>query len=246
MAGKKGPARAEGAAAGTGAAAKGRKPTGTAVRAAGINGPQVARSGGGQWSDEAEAAFLDALGASCNVLHAADAIGYTAATLYWRRRRDPAFAERWRAAMEQGYVRIEAALIEAAEDALAGRMPNPALPIPKMTVREAMELLRMHNATAGGRGPRTPGRHARPRPIEEVRASILAKLAAIAGDEEGAEVRGFSTSRQGSRQASLETNGEGGAEANGEGTAETNGEGVSGKPMGGNVADGGEAGDALG
>lgn len=157
----------------------GGKPAGEGVRAAGKNGPQIARTSGKYWTDEAEARFLDTLGASCNVKMAAAAIGYTASTLYWRRRRDPAFAERWQAALEQGYTRIEALLIENAERSLSGRMPNPDSPIPAMTVREAMDLLRMHQAAARGAGPRTPGRRARPRSIDEVRASILAKLSAI-------------------------------------------------------------------
>lgn len=156
-----------------------RKPAGRGLRAAGKNGPQMARTDGKCWTDEAEAAFLDALGASCNVSMAAAAIGYTTATLYWRRRRDPAFAERWRAALEQGYVRIEAMLLDLAENALAGRAPDAGSPIPAMTVKEALELLRMHHAAARGRAPRTPGRPARTRTLEEVQASILRKLGAV-------------------------------------------------------------------
>lgn len=157
----------------------GGKPAGEGVRAAGRNGPQIAKTNGSYWTDEAEAGFLDSLAACCNVKRAAAAIGYATATLYWRRRRDPAFAERWQAALEQGYTRIEAMLIEAAENALSGRMPDPESPIPAMTIREAMELLRMHRAAARGAGPRTPGRRARPRSIDEVRGSIIAKLSAI-------------------------------------------------------------------
>ncbi|WP_375429447.1 hypothetical protein [uncultured Sphingomonas sp.] len=156
-----------------------RKPAGQGVRAAGKNGPQLVKTEGSYWTEEAEALFLDQLAASCNVRTAAAAIDYTTATLYWRRRRDPAFAERWRAAMEQGYIRLESLLLEEAENALSGRMPNPDLPIPRMTVREAMDLLRMHQAAARGAGPRTPGRRAVPRPLAEVHASILAKLSAI-------------------------------------------------------------------
>lgn len=173
---KRAPARH---ARGGGAARDAAKPLGEAVRRAGKNGPQVAESLGHYWSDEAEARFLDRLAASCNVRRAAAAIGYTPATLYWRRRRDPAFAERWAAALAQGYTRIEALLLERAEDALEGRMPDPETPIPAMTVKEAMELLRMHYAAVNGRGPRTPGRPARLRSLDEVRESILSKMAAM-------------------------------------------------------------------
>lgn len=164
----------------------GGKPAGVGLRRAGKGGPQLARTDGSYWTDEAETAFLDALGASCNVRMAAAAIGYTTATLYWRRRKDPAFAERWQAALSQGYSRIEALLLERAEEALEGRMPDPDLPIPAMTVKEAMELLRMHYAAARGREPRTPGRRARVRTIEEVRGSIKSKILAITAAREAA------------------------------------------------------------
>ena len=161
------------------------KPGGRGLRAAGKNAPQLFTGGGGQWTEEAEATFLDRLAASCNVRMAAAAINYQPATLYWRRRRDPAFAERWHAALSQGYVRIEAMLIQSAEDALSGAMPDPGTPIPPMTVKEAMDLLRMHYAAVHGRAPRTPGRPARVRSIEEVRGSILAKLSAMEAADAG-------------------------------------------------------------
>ncbi|HEX8389525.1 MAG TPA: hypothetical protein VF636_10930 [Sphingomonas sp.] len=159
--------------------ATGTKPKGTGLRWAGKNGPQLAKTDGNSWTDEAEAMFLDRLAASCNVRTAAEAIGYTTPTLYWRRRRDPAFAERWQAALEQGYVRLEALLLSNAEDALSGHMPDPETPFASMTVKEAMELLRMHHATARGRVPGAPGRPSRLRSLEEVHGSIMAKLSSI-------------------------------------------------------------------
>lgn len=167
------------------AVTNGSKPAGSGVRAAGKNGPQVVKSDGKYWTDEAEAVFLDALAASCNVQHAAAACGYSHTTLYRRRREYADFAERWRAALAQGYVRIEALLIERAEDALSGRLPDPELPIAEMTVKEAMELLRFHHATVHGEGPRRSGRPAVVRPLEEVQASILAKLSAMDAHDAG-------------------------------------------------------------
>lgn len=149
------------------------------VRAGRKNAPQVVAATGKFWSDETEAAFLDQLAACCNVKMAAKAIGYSFTTLYWRRRRDPGFAERWQAALEQGYSRIEALLMSGAEDALSGRLPDPDTPIPAMTVKEAIDLLRLHQAAVRGRGYRAPGRPARVRTLDEVRASILAKVTAI-------------------------------------------------------------------
>lgn len=154
------------------------KPAGTMLRMTGKNGPQRMRSKGGRWSDAAEALFLDRLAASCNVTLSAEAVGFSPEAIYRRRRLDPGFAERWQAALEQGYARIEIMLVDAATDALAGLKLDPASPIPKMTVAEALAVLQLHRAAVKGDGPR-PRWRARTRSLDEVKDSILAKLAAI-------------------------------------------------------------------
>jgi hypothetical protein len=157
----------------------GNGPAGTQVRAAGKDGPQVIRSTGGRWSDEAEAVFLDHLAASCNVAAAADACGFSCAAVYKRRRRDPAFARRWQAALEQGAQRLNALLLQRAIEALEGFAPDPDTPIPEMTVKDALAILGHHRREVEG-GPRSRRQWARPRSLDEMRDSILAKLAAIA------------------------------------------------------------------
>ena len=67
--------------------------------------------------------------------------GFSKVAVYRRRRVDPGFAERWQAALEQGYVRIETALVGAAGDVMEGRVPDPETPFPEMTVRDAITIL---------------------------------------------------------------------------------------------------------
>lgn len=160
-----------------GARRAGRGPAGTAIRH-GKDGPKRVRSGGARWTDEAELIFLDRLAASCNVSLAAGACGFNVESIYRRRRQDATFAAAWQAALEQGYARIEMALVRRAADAMEGLEPDPATPIPVMTVEQAMAVLQRHRATVEGAESRR--RWARPRSLDEVRGSILTKLEALA------------------------------------------------------------------
>ena len=161
----------------------GNGPQGTLMRAGGKDGPQMVRSQGDRWTDEAEAIFLDHLAASCNVTLSAKAVGFSREAIYRRRRNDPGFAERWQAALEQGYARIEMLLVRRAAETLEGslqepREPDPDTPLPEMTVRDAIAILQLHRSSVKGDG-RSPGWRARPRSLDEMRDSILAKLEAV-------------------------------------------------------------------
>ncbi|WP_444857355.1 hypothetical protein [Sphingosinicella sp.] len=172
-------------------------PAGTCLRASGKDGPQLIRSAGARWTDEAEGVFLDRLAASCNVSYAAACAGFSTVTAYRRRRRDPGFAERWQAALAQGYARLEAGLLRAAcatfaaderpdeegEDALF--VPDPEIPFLPMSVAEAIAILKLHRASVDGAPARYPGWRGRPRSLEEVHASILTKLHAIEAQRRG-------------------------------------------------------------
>jgi hypothetical protein len=155
------------------------RPSGTGV-VVGKDGPQVIRSTGKRWSEDAEATFLDHLAATCNVTASAEACGFSGAAIYYRRRNDPAFAERWQAALETGYARIEMLLVQRTIDALEGFAPDPDTPVlaPK-TFNEARQILGHHRAAVEG-GPRSRRQWARPRSLDEMRDSILRKLEAIA------------------------------------------------------------------
>jgi hypothetical protein len=143
-------------------------------------GTQVRATKGHRWSDEAETLFLDQLAATCNVTLAGEACGFTHAALYRRRRNDAAFAQRWDAALAQGYTHLESLLLRRACDAMEGVAPDPAaaVRIPEVTVRDALTILGHHRRRIEG-GPRSRRELMRERPIEEVRASILRKIEAI-------------------------------------------------------------------
>lgn len=160
------------------ASAKARAVAGSRVRY-GENGcAKRIKTGGAQWSEEAEEAFFDALGASCNVSWSAAEVGFTTFTVYRQRRMRPEFATRWNAALAQGYARLEMALVEAAVDTVEGAEFDADRPIPRMTVDQAMNLLKLHGPQVRGER-RGPGNHARRRTLDEVRASIVKKIEAI-------------------------------------------------------------------
>lgn len=92
-----------------------------AVRGSNGRRVQIARARVRQWPPRTEARFLAALTGSCNVKAACAAIGLSAASASCGHRdRWPDFARRWDAAAETGYLRLEAALIDA-----AGRCLDP-------------------------------------------------------------------------------------------------------------------------
>jgi hypothetical protein len=140
---------------------------------------QRIKTGGAQWSDEAEELFLDVLASSCNVTMAAEATGFHTQTAYRMRRLRPDFAARWKEALIQGYIRLEFALVQAACDSVANVEFDSERPIPKMTVDQAMGVLRAHKGEVMGDGKRGPGNRSPHRSLDEVKASITKKIAAI-------------------------------------------------------------------
>jgi hypothetical protein len=161
----------------------------------------------GRWSQEAEARFLGELAATANVRAAAAAAGFSTTAIYRRRGQWPGFRAAWDAALDQGYARIEALLIAGACDALSGAVAvavadadarpvalvgdGPPLAVAPMSVDQAMNLLRLHRASARGGAPQRYDARAKPADVAAVRASILRKVAAIErADARAAVVRG--------------------------------------------------------
>ncbi len=72
--------------------------------------PQV-RSRKDGWTPARQRVFFAHLAATCNIAHAARQAGMSKGGAYERRAIDPAFRERWRQALEEGYVRLEAMLL---------------------------------------------------------------------------------------------------------------------------------------
>lgn len=142
------------------------------------DGPQRIRVDGKWWNEEAEATFLDHLAASCNVAWSAAQAGFSGPTVYHHRRTDANFARRWQEALADGYIRLETELLGTATDFVASLREDRELPLKHMSVREAISLLNRHGK-GGDPAARGSRFQARPRTLEQVRDSILAKLEAI-------------------------------------------------------------------
>lgn len=130
------------------------------------------------------AAFLEHLAATCNVTASAETAGVSVSAVYANRMRDPEFREDWRAALEQGYARLEAALIArvARGDGRAEVRGDKTVVGPEAPEEvdwdKAMELLKHHQRGLAGRAT---GNRARPAlvPIEQVAAKLVRKLKAL-------------------------------------------------------------------
>jgi hypothetical protein len=78
-----------------------------------------------------------------------------------------------------GYLDVEALLIENAKAVLAGLPPPRERLTTPMSVAEAISILKLHRASALGGAPQRYGWRAREPDIEEVRAEVLRKVAAM-------------------------------------------------------------------
>jgi hypothetical protein len=156
------------------------------------NGRLQLRAPGGRRIDRAaQQAFLAALSATANVRLAARAAGFAHSSFYRLRDHNPAFAREMRLALETGYERIEAALLEsfAPESARddAWRTNDP-LPIPPMTAAQAIQLLYLHQKEARLWGERPDRRRKRGEPSDAYSARLSRKWRAEkAWDREGYE-----------------------------------------------------------
>ena len=74
-------------------------------------------------------------------------------------------------------------LIEAANDSLAGVKFDENRPIPPMTYDQIIRILGAHAASVKGGDRKKPGWQAQPKPLEEMRESIIRKVEAIVRDE---------------------------------------------------------------
>jgi len=119
---------------------------------------QVKRARADQWTEETARRFLTALAGTCNVRMAAEAVGTSATSAQARRRADPGFARAWAEALEIGYARIEAALIESACCFFEGEVVPQDNPIRSMSVAEAIQSLNMNKFAVKGEGKARPGR----------------------------------------------------------------------------------------
>lgn len=158
-------------------------PAGTVVRAGGAHGPHIRQSSGVRWNDAVQELFLDALATGASYAAAAAAAGFSPQAVFNRRRRNPQFEAECDAARAQGVARLDQLLIAQAEAALEGRKPPDGALLPPMTVQNAIDVVKMYRQTPASEKEghrRRGGWQPRPRKLDEVRSSILAKLSAMA------------------------------------------------------------------
>lgn len=137
---------------------------------------QIARARLKQWSPRVEARFLATLAATCNVKAACAAVELSAASAYAHAKRWQGFADRWREAIEIGYLRIEAGLLAHAGNPFSEREVSPELEMPPITVDQALHLLHMHKREVRGIGGRPGIGRPAPKSLEELKPGILRKL----------------------------------------------------------------------
>jgi hypothetical protein len=142
---------------------------------------KIIGTGGRRWSDRAEKIFLETLAATCNVRLAARACGFSTTAIYKRRMTYRAFAEDWAQALEQGYARIEAMLVERATDSVVRvEIDGDWEPSgPPLSNAEMMNLLKLHRAAVRGGSPQRYDARAKAPDMDEIRKSILRKIEAI-------------------------------------------------------------------
>ena len=140
---------------------------------------QIGRARVKQWTARTEERFLVELAETCNVKAACAAVGLTPASAYNHRERWRAFREAWDAVIEEAEVRLEVAQIECARCSLEGIEVPVDNPIREMSAAEAIYMLEMFRRRREGHPRRWGRRRWVEPPIEEVRAEILRKVAAM-------------------------------------------------------------------
>jgi hypothetical protein len=81
--------------------------------------------------------------AGCNARAAYEAAGKSKGSACSHRRRWPGFERRWAAAEEQGYWRLEDELVERGANLFSSAELPPDSPMPRMTIDQALQLLRL-------------------------------------------------------------------------------------------------------
>jgi hypothetical protein len=112
---------------------------------------QVTKRGWNRFDAARKKVFLQWFAATCNAAEAARRAGVGYSTVFNHRAKDARFAEAWDRALEQGYARIEAKLVEMQFEQAAGpaiefdgafEPPDAKLVDPEM----ALQLLKQHKA----------------------------------------------------------------------------------------------------
>lgn len=138
---------------------------------------QVARAKPDAFSPRVEARFLAVVAATCNVKAACTEIGMSPAAVYRHRARRTAFAELWDRAIETGYARLEAGLVERCNSLFSSEDFAPDLAIGLPTFADGLQLLRLYKHRIHKLGK--PMRLGPEPSIEAVRAEVLRRVKAM-------------------------------------------------------------------
>ena len=147
----------------------------------GGKGLRVSAARHNSWSARDEAMFLDCLRATCNVRGSCRVVGVRAGTAYQRRRDSVAFREAWDAAIVDGRLHVESAMIAAATNLLEGPdgdYPELVSEVVGLDAKVVLGLLSFYQRRDEGRRQRNDWRLKTITP-DAARASLLAKLEAV-------------------------------------------------------------------
>jgi hypothetical protein len=138
---------------------------------------QIARACERQWTPRVEARFLAVVATTCNARAGCGEVGMSVSSLYTHLKQWPQFARRYREAVAIGYERIDGGLTANCIAFLDPEIDEEILrdlPMPPMTVDQAIRIARVHDRrlrearqdAEWARGRRTLGRPPgrRPRP----------------------------------------------------------------------------------
>lgn len=154
--------------------------------------PQVRRSRRDGWTAERQSVFFGHLCATCNVKLSAAKAGVGLNSAYEKRRADPVFAERWRQALADGYVRLETMLIaraggtgdaEALARAVEAEAAGDAGALRELTetldTELALQLLSFYRKVVNGGARKVAGPRRGKATMEQVEAAILKQLSVL-------------------------------------------------------------------
>jgi hypothetical protein len=125
------------------------------------------------FTEKRRQAFLDHFAASCNAAAAARAVQISENCVYAWRKKDARFGAGWKAALDQGYARLEAGLVLEANRVLKPRAKKRAVRVGDMDAKTALAVLEAYRRS-GGRAPGEVWPH--PYDAEEVRLRLEKKM----------------------------------------------------------------------
>lgn len=163
------------------------------IRRDGDGRTKIVRAGPKRWTKAVEESFLAALGACGNVAAAARSVGFSESSVWRRRRQWTAFADAMERVLEEAEIRIEFRLATLSNDLAVGLETNEerfpgvdsdggAKAAPSAVPFDpefALRFLKWREEKRRGRGRNGPPQWEREMPIEEVRDTVLKRLAAI-------------------------------------------------------------------